>query len=293
MNTILAALKEILADETKVKQSKKFQLQQHNVKQWIEKNGAKLRDDFFKAIEKEADILLAKKLKTIGHDITACAFEFANSVKNLHTHIHPAIVKEYTDLGLQISPENIPINIITSWKLEHQLERYLKNEGFRVTKKVPPQLAAKQHYGDYSDNAWFKWYLEWTKLPFYYDMDIDWVKAYDILQLMLFHRWMVDFIEQADPVIPEDVVKNLEREYGEGVNPSQRAHDLHDEKKRYYRDELSSIFGCDMDSGLADYNEVYQPYKEEIETWLKKVVNEKNIGKEPEKKLKLTDPRNL
>ena len=270
MKTILAVLKEILADETKVKQSKKFQLQQHNVKQWIEKNGAKLRDDFCKAIEKEADILLAKKLKTIGHNITACQFDISNEISKLHTHIHPAIVKEYTDLGLWISSENIPIDIITTWRLlANHLERYLKDEGFRVTKKVPPQMQNYSNYADHDD--WFKWYLEWTKLPFYYDMDIDWVKAYDILQLMLFHIWMVDFLKQAD------------------LDPL----DWHSNKIGYYNDELSIIFGCAMDDDTAEFNEVYKPYKEEIDTWLKKVVNEKNIGKEPEKKLKLNDPRNL
>lgn len=159
---------------------------------------------------------------------------------------------------------------------------------------------------DTDDRFPWRWTITWTDVVPSFPADFDWVKLYDCFQLLLYHA---------------NQLNNEEIEFAEEGNDFFQFKKYHEEKYTEYEKLFKQLSGFDVDYsveelgnipryaspfdadeddeedekekdvGVEDFvYDLLRAYNSEISTWLGKVVEEKNFGKEPTKKLKLNKP---
>ena len=294
-------LKEVLialADETTKKDKGKlrFQKQAYNYKNWLTTNKTRIKDEFNGALAKMVEDVLQTELQRITSNECNAEISISSRYEDILENTEPAFIADIKSLNIR--PEDIHA-VITNWGdpdwgdddddddddltieqrskkrkvydrfYQYIVDKYwsiLREEGFNVAYKE--ERSTRRYYN-----------INWGTLPEYYttDKEINWVEVYDWVQLSCYHDQMQESLEYGN--------------IGEKLNTTQtkKMKAFHIKKEKEYNGKIKSVFTS------SDFNDILidlaSEYDDEINTWLEKVVNDKNIGKEPEKKLKLGDPR--
>lgn len=268
-------LKEVLialADESTKKDKGKlrFQKQAYNYKNWLTTNKTRIKDEFNGALEKMVEDVLQGALQKITSSVREAKINIASRYEVILENTGPAFIADIKSLN--INPEDIMF-VIAHTVGEDSFNQYVMNTCAKILRKEGFEVV---YVG--LDVRGHKYSISWGFLPEYYttDKEINWVEVYDWVQLSCYHDQMQEALEYGN--------------IGEKLNTTQtkKMKAFHIKKDKEYDEKIRSVFTSSKADLIADLSSEYQ---EEIGTWLAKVVNDKNIGEEPEKKLKLGDPR--